>query len=139
MPQIVCTPTHVRRSSLACTKEQAESLGIPLRVVTLDTHSKLDVAIDGADDVDPNLNLVKGGGGGDVGGLVGGLDGGLVGGLVGPLVGGDAGGIKDVLRHWINGKLLHPDACFAKAYIRNCFALAGNDVVAFIQLFLIAT
>jgi hypothetical protein len=33
----------------------------------LDTHSKLDVALDGADDVDPNLNLVKGGGGGDVG------------------------------------------------------------------------
>jgi ribose 5-phosphate isomerase A len=31
--------------------------------VTLDTHSKLDVAIDGADEVDPNLNLVKGGGG----------------------------------------------------------------------------
>lgn len=40
---------------------QAEELGIPL--VTLDTHSKLDVAIDGADEVDPNLNLVKGGGG----------------------------------------------------------------------------
>ena len=31
--------------------------------MTLDTHSKLDVAIDGADEVDPNLNLVKGGGG----------------------------------------------------------------------------
>lgn len=43
------------------TKEQAESLGIPL--VTLDTHSKLDVAIDGADNVDPDFNLVKGGGG----------------------------------------------------------------------------
>lgn len=48
-------PTSVR------TKEQAESLNIPL--VTLDTHSKLDVAIDGADEVDPDLNLVKGGGG----------------------------------------------------------------------------
>jgi ribose 5-phosphate isomerase A len=41
-------------------KEQAESLGIPL--VTLDTHSKLDVAIDGADKVNPDFNLVKGGG-----------------------------------------------------------------------------
>eukprot|EP00951_Prasinocladus_malaysianus_P002259 scaffold16003_cov32-Prasinocladus_malaysianus.AAC.1 len=52
---IVAIPTSVR------TKEQAESLGIPL--VTLDTHSRLDVAIDGADEVDPKLNLVKGGGG----------------------------------------------------------------------------
>ena len=41
--------------------EQALSLSIPL--VTLDTHSSLDVAIDGADSVDPSLNLVKGGGG----------------------------------------------------------------------------
>merc|ERR1712176_1234466 len=55
LKDIVCIPTSVR------TKEQAEELGIPL--VTLDTHSKLDVAIDGADEVDPNLNLVKGGGG----------------------------------------------------------------------------
>merc|ERR1719199_1865501 len=55
LKDIICIPTSVR------TKEQAEELGIPL--VTLDTHSKLDVAIDGADEVDPNLNLVKGGGG----------------------------------------------------------------------------
>jgi ribose 5-phosphate isomerase A len=55
LTDVVCIPTSVR------TKEQAESLGIPL--VTLDTHSKLDVAIDGADEVDPGLNLVKGGGG----------------------------------------------------------------------------
>eukprot|EP00557_Chaetoceros_sp_GSL56_P000781 CAMPEP_0176498346 /NCGR_PEP_ID=MMETSP0200_2-20121128/12267_1 /TAXON_ID=947934 /ORGANISM="Chaetoceros sp., Strain GSL56" /LENGTH=244 /DNA_ID=CAMNT_0017896537 /DNA_START=316 /DNA_END=1050 /DNA_ORIENTATION=- len=55
LKDIVAIPTSVR------TKEQAEQLGIPL--VTLDTHSKLDVAIDGADEVDPNLNLVKGGGG----------------------------------------------------------------------------
>jgi ribose 5-phosphate isomerase A len=55
LKDIVCIPTSVR------TKEQAESLDIPL--VTLDTHSKLDVAIDGADEVDPGLNLVKGGGG----------------------------------------------------------------------------
>lgn len=55
LKDIVAIPTSVR------TKEQAESLGIPL--VTLDTHSKLDVAIDGADEVDPELNLTKGGGG----------------------------------------------------------------------------
>merc|ERR1712048_463313 len=55
LKDIVCIPTSVR------TKEQAEKLGIPL--TTLDTHSKLDVAIDGADAVDPKLNLVKGGGG----------------------------------------------------------------------------
>lgn len=55
LKEIVAIPTSVR------TKEQAESLGIPL--VTLDTHSKLDVAIDGADEVDPELNLTKGGGG----------------------------------------------------------------------------
>ncbi len=35
--------------------------GIPL--TTLDAHSTLDVAIDGADAVDPRLNLIKGGGG----------------------------------------------------------------------------
>merc|ERR1712157_704858 len=55
LKDIVCIPTSVR------TKEQAEELGIPL--VTLDTHSKLDVAIDGADEVDPALCLTKGGGG----------------------------------------------------------------------------
>merc|ERR1712228_797933 len=55
LKDIVAIPTSVR------TKEQAESLNIPL--VTLDTHSKLDVAIDGADEVDPDFNLVKGGGG----------------------------------------------------------------------------
>ena len=43
------------------TKEQAEELGIPL--TTLDEYSVLDVAIDGADEVDPDLNLAKGGGG----------------------------------------------------------------------------
>merc|ERR1711871_1789241 len=52
---IIAIPTSVR------TKEQAESLKIPL--VTLNEKSKLDVAIDGADEVDPDLNLVKGGGG----------------------------------------------------------------------------
>ena len=55
LKDIIAIPTSIR------TQEQAESLGIPL--ATLDTHSDLDVAIDGADEVDPALNLVKGGGG----------------------------------------------------------------------------
>merc|ERR1719246_401548 len=55
LKNVICIPTSVR------TKEQAESLNIPL--TTLDAYSKLDVAIDGADEVDPQLNLVKGGGG----------------------------------------------------------------------------
>ena len=59
LKDIVAIPTSVR------TKEQAEALGIPL--TTLGTpesrFSKIDVAIDGADAVDPALNLIKGGGG----------------------------------------------------------------------------
>lgn len=43
------------------TKKQAESLGIPL--VTLDERCGIDVAIDGADEIDSQLNLVKGRGG----------------------------------------------------------------------------
>ncbi|KAE8698981.1 putative ribose-5-phosphate isomerase 1 [Hibiscus syriacus] len=43
------------------TQEQALSLGIPLS--DLDNHPIIDLAIDGADEVDPYLNLVKGRGG----------------------------------------------------------------------------
>ncbi|XP_009792578.1 putative ribose-5-phosphate isomerase 2 [Nicotiana tabacum] len=43
------------------THEQAVSLGIPLS--DLNTHSILDLAIDGADEVDREMNLVKGRGG----------------------------------------------------------------------------
>ena len=42
-------------------KEDAQRLGIPL--TTLDEHPVVDVTIDGADEVDPHLNLIKGGGG----------------------------------------------------------------------------
>ncbi|KAF0909383.1 hypothetical protein E2562_035823 [Oryza meyeriana var. granulata] len=52
---IVGVPTSKR------TFEQAQSLGIPLS--TLDDHPRIDLAIDGADEVDPDLNLVKGRGG----------------------------------------------------------------------------
>lgn len=42
------------------TRIQAESLGIPL--TTLDETPELDLAIDGADELDAQLNLIKGGG-----------------------------------------------------------------------------
>lgn len=55
LTNIECIPSSER------TKQQALSLGLPL--VTLNEKSKLDISIDGADDVDPLLNLVKGAGG----------------------------------------------------------------------------
>ncbi len=42
-------------------EEEARELGIPL--TTLDDHPIIDLTIDGADEVDPDLNLIKGGGG----------------------------------------------------------------------------
>lgn len=55
LKDIICIPTSER------TRIQAESLNIPL--CTLNERSDVDVAIDGADAVDPGLALVKGGGG----------------------------------------------------------------------------
>ncbi|MDB5590251.1 ribose-5-phosphate isomerase RpiA [Enterovirga sp.] len=43
------------------TRRQAEALGIPL--ATLDDEPELDLTVDGADEIDPALNLIKGGGG----------------------------------------------------------------------------
>ena len=43
------------------TAEMATSLGIPL--TTLDEVQEIDVTIDGADEIDPQLRLIKGGGG----------------------------------------------------------------------------
>jgi ribose 5-phosphate isomerase A len=48
-------PTSVR------SLEMAQSLGIPL--TTLDECQEIDVTVDGADEVDPQLRLIKGGGG----------------------------------------------------------------------------
>jgi ribose 5-phosphate isomerase A len=48
-------PTSVR------SRELAMSLGIP--VITLDDCQEIDVTVDGADEVDPQLRLIKGGGG----------------------------------------------------------------------------
>jgi ribose 5-phosphate isomerase A len=43
------------------TRKQAESLGIPL--TTLDETPELDLTVDGADEIGPDLSLIKGGGG----------------------------------------------------------------------------
>ena len=43
------------------TEQLAHSLGIPL--TTLDEHPELDLAIDGSDEIDGQLRLIKGGGG----------------------------------------------------------------------------
>jgi len=56
LQDIACVPTSER------TKSQAESLNIPLCTMD-DIERPLDVAIDGADAVDSELNLMKGGGG----------------------------------------------------------------------------
>ncbi len=52
---VTCVPTSGR------TRAQAENLGIPL--ATLDEAGTLDLTVDGADEVDDDLNLIKGGGG----------------------------------------------------------------------------
>jgi ribose 5-phosphate isomerase A len=45
----------------AATRRAAEQAGIPL--TTLDEHPSLDLTVDGADELDPRLRLIKGGGG----------------------------------------------------------------------------
>ncbi|MEZ5849101.1 MAG: ribose-5-phosphate isomerase RpiA [Hyphomicrobiaceae bacterium] len=52
---VVCVPTS------EATRLQAERLGIPL--TTLDETPELDLTIDGADELDNELRLIKGGGG----------------------------------------------------------------------------
>src|SRR5689334_8056289 len=50
--------------AIPCSKvieTEAIELGIPL--TTLEQHPIIEVTIDGADEVDPQLNLIKGGGG----------------------------------------------------------------------------
>jgi ribose 5-phosphate isomerase A len=53
--KIIGIPTSVQTADLA------RAVGIPL--TTLDEHPEIDITIDGADEVDPRLNLIKGGGG----------------------------------------------------------------------------
>lgn len=51
----LCVPTS------EATRRQAESLDIPL--ATLDEIGEIDLTVDGADEFDPDLNLIKGAGG----------------------------------------------------------------------------
>lgn len=53
--EVVCVPTSEK------TAAQARALAIPLS--DLDTLDRLDLTVDGADEIDPALNLIKGGGG----------------------------------------------------------------------------
>ncbi len=52
---VVCVPTS------EATRAQAERLGIPL--TTLDETPQLDLTVDGADEIDDQLRMIKGGGG----------------------------------------------------------------------------
>jgi ribose 5-phosphate isomerase A len=53
--KIVGIPTSTQTADLA------RAVGIPL--TTLDEHPEIDITIDGADEIDSKLNLIKGGGG----------------------------------------------------------------------------
>lgn len=55
LTDILAVPTSLE------TEQEARRLGIPL--TNLESDLQLDVVIDGADEVDPALNLIKGGGG----------------------------------------------------------------------------
>jgi ribose 5-phosphate isomerase A len=52
---VLCVPTS------EVTREQAAGLNIPL--TTLDQTPRLDLTVDGADEIDPELRMIKGGGG----------------------------------------------------------------------------
>lgn len=53
--ELVCIPTSVQTETLA------KKLNIPL--ASLEDYTEIDITIDGADEVDPKLNLIKGMGG----------------------------------------------------------------------------
>lgn len=55
LPGIVCVPCA------KSTEAEAARLGLPL--TTLEEHPRVDLTIDGADEVDAKMNLIKGGGG----------------------------------------------------------------------------
>jgi ribose 5-phosphate isomerase A len=53
--KVICVPTS------EATRAQAQGCGIAL--TTLDNVDRLDLTVDGADEIDPALNVIKGGGG----------------------------------------------------------------------------
>ena len=55
LKDIVCIPSSLRN------EEQARRLNIPLG--GFEAHTEIEVTLDGADEVDPDFNLIKGGGG----------------------------------------------------------------------------
>lgn len=55
LTNIIAIPTSLK------TEEEAKKLAIPL--TTLDEHPAIDLTIDGADEVAPDFNVIKGGGG----------------------------------------------------------------------------
>jgi ribose 5-phosphate isomerase A len=62
--QLLCEDQLQDILGVPCSRQvegEAQRLGIPL--TTLDEHSIVDLTIDGADEVDPQLDLIKGGGG----------------------------------------------------------------------------
>ena len=59
--QCPCRHEAARRADIARDRRLAKESGIPL--IDAEHRWEIDVAIDGADQVDPNFNLIKGGGG----------------------------------------------------------------------------
>ena len=62
--ELLRTGSLSRITGIPCSKQTeagARQAGIP--VGTLDDHPSIDIVIDGADEVDPKLNMIKGGGG----------------------------------------------------------------------------
>lgn len=50
--------------AIPCSPEiETEARNLGIIITTLDEHPQIDVTVDGADEVDPQLNLIKGGGG----------------------------------------------------------------------------
>lgn len=50
--------------AIPCSPEiEGEALSLGIRLTTLDEYHSIDLTVDGADEVDPELNLIKGGGG----------------------------------------------------------------------------
>jgi ribose 5-phosphate isomerase A len=54
-PKVVCVSTSLRTTKLA------RALG--LNVESIEAHPRIDLDVDGADEIDPQFNLIKGGGG----------------------------------------------------------------------------